>query len=284
MQSNLFKELNSPLEPIPTELEAKLPRLKDTRAVIFDIYGTLVISGTGDISIAEKVDREEVLRSFLNATGSKIPLDFSVSDAFYGVIKEDREVSKARGALYPEVDILEIWKRLITKLRRNPPDEETLKFMAIRFECAVNPVWPMPGLESVLQSIHKQELLLGIVSNAQFYTPIMLQSFTGRALEDLGFEDDLSVWSFKEHLGKPSVELFEKLKQSLSSRGIRPDQALYVGNDMLNDIWTANQAGLMTALFAGDERSLRLRETDDRCQGLEPDVILTELTQLTQIL
>ena len=53
---------------------------------------------------------------------------------------------------------------------------------------------------------------------------------------------------------------------------------------MLNDIWTASQAGLKTALFAGDQRSLRLRETDDRCQGLEPDVVITELNQLVHIL
>jgi putative hydrolase of the HAD superfamily len=172
----------------------------------------------------------------------------------------------------------------VLKLRRNPPDEETLKFMAIRFECAVNPVWPMPGLESVLESLSKRGMPLGIVSNAQFYTPIMLESFTGKRLSELGFQEDLSVWSYRERLGKPSVELFETLNRSLSSRGIRPEQALYVGNDMLNDIWTASQAGLKTALFAGDQRSLRLRETDDRCQGLEPDVVITELNQLVHIL
>ena len=284
MITHLFKDLNSPLAPIPTGLEAQLPQLTDIQAVIFDIYGTLVISGTGDISIAEQVDREEVLRSFLTATGSEIPLDVAVSGLFYGLIKEDHQESKARGAAYPEVDILEIWDRLISKLRLQAPDEETLKVMAIRFECAVNPVWPMPGLVSVLESLRKRQLPLGIVSNAQFYTPVMLESFTGKTLTELGFQKDLSVWSYKERLGKPSVELFQKLNRSLSSRGIQPEQTLYVGNDMLNDIWTANQAGLKTALFAGDKRSLRLRDTDERCQGLEPDLVITELAQLFHIL
>ena len=49
---------------------------------------------------------------------------------------------------------------------------------------------------------------------------------------------------------------------------------------MLKDVWTAAQAGCRTALFAGDERSLRLRKDDPRTQGLRPDVVLTELVQL----
>ncbi len=230
------------------------------------------------------MDREEVLRGILKVPGSPIPVDESVSNIFYDLIKEDHQNSKAQGPAYPEVDILEIWGRLLTKLGLAPMDDNTLAQTAIKFECAVNPVWPMPGLESVLESLHKRGFPLGIVSNAQFYTPIMLENFTGTSLGALGFQEDLSVWSYKERLGKPSVELFEKLNRSLSAKGIDPDQTLYVGNDMLNDIWTASQAGLKTALFAGDKRSLRLRESDERCQGLEPDVIITELNQLIHIL
>jgi putative hydrolase of the HAD superfamily len=66
--------------------------------------------------------------------------------------------------------------------------------------------------------------------------------------------------------------------------GILPEDTLYVGNDMLNDIWPAAQCGLKTSLFAGDQRSLRLRETDPRCSDLEPDVIITKLSQLPHII
>jgi putative hydrolase of the HAD superfamily len=142
----------------------------------------------------------------------------------------------------------------------------------------------MPGLEAILRGLREKNIPIGIVSNAQFYTAIMVEGFTGQSLEDLGFQKDLCVWSYQEKLGKPSTELFEKLKEALSLRHIAHHQALYVGNDMLNDIWTADQAGLRTALFAGDQRSLRLRETDDRCRHLESDVILTTLGQLWEII
>jgi len=49
---------------------------------------------------------------------------------------------------------------------------------------------------------------------------------------------------------------------------------------MLNDIYPANAIGFQTALFAGDQRSLRLRTDDPRCVNLKPDLVLTDLAQL----
>ena len=62
--------------------------------------------------------------------------------------------------------------------------------------------------------------------------------------------------------------------------GIPVNAALYLGNDMLNDIYPAQKVGFKTALFAGDARSLRLREDDPGCKNLSPDIIITDLIQL----
>ena len=284
MAANLFKELSTPLEPISTGIAAKLKKLEDIRAVIFDIYGTLEISGTGDISIAQSIDRESELRAILNSNGYKQSLGQSLSETFYKLVQQDHEGSRQNGAQFPEVDILEIWKRFFQVATGKVPSTGKLAKIAVQFECAVNPVWPMPEWLRTLGELKSSSKHIGIVSNAQFYTPLMLEGFSGKSLTELGFEGDLSIWSYQEGLGKPSVELFEKLKKALAVHSITPSQTLYVGNDMLNDIWTANQVGLKTALFAGDKRSLRLRDNDDRCNGLEPDVILTQLVDLSKVL
>lgn len=289
MPSDLFQKLNHPLEPIPTGLEPKLDSPGPIEAVIFDIYGTLVISGTGDISIAQTIDKETELRSILQAADWEFDSDEKLTEQFYFLIKADHAEAKSRGAAYPEVDIREIWTRFLKNLpgagvRKNDLSQEQVSELAIRFECAVNPVWPMPGMRDILEHLKTAGIPLGIVSNAQFYTPVMLESFTDKSILELGFEPDLCVWSYKERLGKPSVELFEKLNASLQARGIPADRALYIGNDMLNDIWTASQAGLKTCLFAGDKRSLRLRKNDERCRNLNPDVCATSLRQLTSFL
>jgi putative hydrolase of the HAD superfamily len=62
--------------------------------------------------------------------------------------------------------------------------------------------------------------------------------------------------------------------------GIAAESALYVGNDLRNDIQPAAQAGFRTALFAGDRRSLRLHRDDQQCRDLSPDWVVTDLGQL----
>ena len=49
---------------------------------------------------------------------------------------------------------------------------------------------------------------------------------------------------------------------------------------MLNDILPATKCGFRTALFAGDARSLRLRDQDSRVADITPDIIATDLAQL----
>ena len=58
-------------------------------------------------------------------------------------------------------------------------------------------------------------------------------------------------------------------------------EVLFIGNNMLKDVYPAQAAGFLTGLFAGDVRSLRWRENDDRCNGISPDIVITELNQLT---
>ncbi|MCL1812348.1 MAG: hypothetical protein FWG29_02365, partial [Treponema sp.] len=59
---------------------------------------------------------------------------------------------------------------------------------------------------------------------------------------------------------------------------------LYIGNDMKNDITGAAGEGFTTALFAGDRRSLRLREDDPACAGKRPDMVLRDLQTLEKAL
>ena len=70
----------------------------------------------------------------------------------------------------------------------------------------------------------------------------------------------------------------------LAERGIGSDEVLYVGNDMLNDMTPASRVGFRTALFAGDARSLRMREGDPRVAGVAPDLVLSSLAELPRCL
>ena len=124
----------------------------------------------------------------------------------------------------------------------------------------------------------------GIISNAQFYTPLLLEKFLNASLKKAGFADDLLIFSYQTEYAKPSEHLFHLAKRRLEKRGIATGETLYLGNDMLNDILPAQKIGFKTALFAGDKRSLRLRQDDGRCKDTVPDIIITDLLQLLDYL
>jgi putative hydrolase of the HAD superfamily len=148
------------------------------------------------------------------------------------------------------------------------------------FEHIANPTYPMPGLDQVLRTLRRRRVLLGILSNAQFFTPLLFETFLGARPENLGFSRDLILYSFEFGQAKPSNALFTLLRRRLRSRGVRPEEALYVGNDMRNDIQPAQATGFQTALFAGDQRSLRWRGEDAALQPIRADLIITNLNQL----
>lgn len=282
-----------PMEPLPTETVPILNRLDGIKAVLFDVYGTLIISGSGDVGTAAAIDTAEAMTRALEAAHFKGDLETAGQagkETLKAEVLEWHAASRAAGVDYPEVEITKVWKKVVDKLRRDrllPPPEidiEPIRQLALEYECRVNPTWPMPQCLGTLQSLRARRLALGIVSNAQFYTPLLFHAFLGKTVEELGFDPACCIWSYRELKGKPSDTLFPKAGKYLKrNHGISLSETVYVGNDMLNDIYTASQAGCKTVLFAGDRRSLRLRENDDRCRKLEPDAVITSLDQLLEI-
>jgi len=57
------------MQPLNTTVDPKLERLSGIKAVVFDIYGTLVISGCGDVGSADAVGRGSFVRQTLEEIG-----------------------------------------------------------------------------------------------------------------------------------------------------------------------------------------------------------------------
>jgi len=284
----LIRESNLPLAPHETGLESRPGPLEGIRAVLFDIYGTLLISGSGDIgTVREDADAGAALtamrRAGVIAQGFDIEAD--VVTLLEDTIRAHHAVSRCQGIEFPEVNITMVWRDVIAALGLPAPQDNQLRRVAVEHECLTNPVWPMPGLDETLSALSGTGRRLGIVSNAQFYTPLTIEALTGRALDGLGFEPCLCAWSWAQGEAKPSTRLFRGILEVLDARHeIAPEETLYVGNDMLKDIWPASVTGCRTALFAGDSRSLRLREDDERVRGLEPDLVVDDLRQIPRCL
>jgi putative hydrolase of the HAD superfamily len=278
-----------PPPDLPPELEAlappRAPPLRGIRAAIFDVYGTLFISAAGDIGASAESSGAAALPERLETLAG----DYGCSagelrDYFRSAVLERHEELRGERA-YPELRVEELWARFLA--RRGGGREvaaEAARELALRYELAVNPAWPMPGAAQELALLRGRGLSLGLISNAQFFTPLLFEAFFGAPPEELGFDPGLLAYSFELGEAKPSPGLFAPVRRRLAELGIKPENALYVGNDMLNDISAASRGGFKTALFAGDRRSLRMREGDPRVRGIKPDRVLRSLGDLSGLL
>jgi putative hydrolase of the HAD superfamily len=201
-------------------------------------------------------------------------------DYFREAVLERHEARRGETA-HPELRVEELWAQFLLSRRGQ---ESGARELALRYELAVNPAYPMPAAAETLALLRSRGLTLGLISNAQFFTPLLFEAFFGAPPEALGFDRELLTYSFELGEAKPSPSLFAPAKKRLAALGLRPENALYVGNDMLNDISAAAQAGFKTALFAGDRRSLRLREGDPRVRGILPDRVARRLEDVPDLI
>lgn len=271
------------LNPIPTEIPAALNELPAIRAVLFDVYGTLVVSGSGDVGTASEDSEGDALADAYRAVGWGDVKNLPTVQQLHQTIRSANAMS-GHASTKPEVDIVEIWRTALRESGNSKRASQTASVvrLAAEYESRANPTWPMPGATELLRALHRQGIPMGVVSNAQAFTTILVRDLTGTSLELSGFDLDLCILSYRFREAKPSPLLFEQAVAGLDRRGIAPASALYVGNDMLNDVWAASQAGLRTAWFTGDARSCRERRDEARCRSLRPDVVLSELNQVLE--
>ncbi len=286
-QVEMIRQASRPLAPLETGVAPQLAPLDGIRAVVLDVYGTLLVSASGDISLTSGVSRGDAICDALTAMGVAFEGhgDEAV-EVLHAVIGRHHAESEVD---YPEVEIREVWRDALAEFvaagwiatADQHLDRERL---AIEYEMRVNPVWPMPGLAEFLETIRKSRLTLGIISNAQFFTPLLFQALVGGSPQELGFAPSRCWWSYVYRQAKPGRYLYEQAAATLAVKGLAASEVLYVGNDMRNDIAPAAAVGFRTALFAGDDRSLRWRRDDALVAGVTPDRIVTELRQILTIL
>jgi putative hydrolase of the HAD superfamily len=269
----------SPLSPMPTSVKPQNSLTVPVQAVLFDIYGTLFISASGDIG---RFSQNRDLKTSVNMLLEKynLPTDpDALRQQVVQAVLSDHAVKKEQGIDYPEVEIDALWQQVL-----QVGDMKIVRQFAVEYEMIVNPTYPMPHLRDTIETLKMKSIPMGIVSNAQFFTPHLFDLFMDGFPETLGFDPELIFYSYKYGYAKPSLYLFDLAAKKLFAKGVHPEEALYVGNDVEKDIAPARETGFKTCLFAGDQRSLRMREDEIDLQTRMPDAVITDLNQLTDMI
>lgn len=257
-----------PLGITATGMTAKRPRLRGVKAVVFDLYGTLLISSAGAPS-------QEPLPDMEGWPGSGIRLR--------EVIEDHHRRAREAGLDHPEVEIREVWGEVLNSLGGASISRQEIEWLILRHECRVHPTWPMPGAPELLIRLREAGFLLGIVSNAQFYTLALIEGLFGGTLDDLGFHPQLRVFSYEIGEGKPSSRLFLRLVEEAAALGVAAEEIFYLGNDFSKDVLPARAAGMRTGWFAGDRASFRSGAIPVEEAAELADAVITHLDQVPEL-
>ena len=236
----------------------------ELRAVLFDVNGTLV-----------DIETDEALPAIYRAISRLLPyhgiaLQPEAIQAQYFALMSAQRAASAE--IYPEFDAVAIWRALLDRAAgpasRALPGDQWLScpgsWPELHRALARKRLRPYPQVRRVLAHL-RERYALGIVTDAQ-------TAYALPELQELGLRDYFRTVIVSGDYGyrKPDPRLFG---HALAALGARPDQAIYVGNDMYCDIFGAQQAGLK-AVFWPTEYG---RKEHD---GVKPDYHIAHFAQV----
>lgn len=296
---NHARELHPLSYPSPSEI------VRDVRVLIFDVYGTLFNYWKNEFG--DKATKKQALLNSFKSTidyfgiepylldmDKEHPAENTLWDLYHGLITLKQNLLIEKDINYPEVRIDEVWTAILLMLKRHGytysgkdlgPDSELVRCIAFYYNFHAFNRGLYPGVTNALVAFKQKNMRLGILSNAQFYTSIDLTLFlrdqSNNAIEDLGelFEHDLMYYSYEYSMAKPSQALFRKLFDALYEFQVLPSQTVFVGNDLAADIKPAQDAGMKTALYVGDDKSAFLNGLRS---AVIPDITFSTWNELTE--
>jgi FMN phosphatase YigB (HAD superfamily) len=296
--------------PAPPEIDRPKARphlvcLDDIRCVLWNVYGTLLAIAGGelrfdhpqkfvmDVALDKTIQEFKMWGSMSRKPGQ--PADY-MRVIYDQVLLEQRGISGPGGEKHPEVCADRVWEAIVKKLLQKDYRwdagfygalNELGRKVAYFFHASLQGTACYPGAADALRTLSEYHITQGLAADGQCFTEVQLQ----RGLEAQGPEAKYDEWidpalrvlSFEVRGRKPSERLFRQALDALAERDITPDQVLHVGSRIAQDIVPARKLGMKTALFAGDKASLQATPEQLKEAASRPDVLLTELGQLAEV-
>jgi len=229
------------------------------KAVVFDLYGTLVNIKTDEHDPG--VYRE--LSKFLSYNDVYVEPD-ELYRSFMDKIKT--QLSKSR-LEYPDVDVLKIFTAIIHEYGAGKMGARLPLYTARLFRSLSRRTFePFPGVYGMLERL-RDKYPLALVSDAQ-------RCFTEPEVEmmKLGWFFDHIFMSSDFGFRKPDPRYFA---MALKALNVKPEDSVYVGDNPYRDLLGARKAGMKMVLVRSSERSY---------EDLLPDAYIEDVAELERIL
>ena len=250
--------------------------MKTIKGLLFDIGGVLYV---GDEVIEGAVETIRMLQNnfpmrFLTNTTRRTPetmlkklqkMGFTVEEQeLFTALDATRDYVKSQnGTIYTVLtDEADSW---FADMKSDNPEFVVVGDAYLNFD--------YPRLNGAFRALHEGAKLIAAAKNRYF------QDEDGKLSMDAGgFIAALEFAANTEAklIGKPSAEFFHL---AVASMGLEPDEVLMIGDDIESDVKGAMDAGLRAALVKTGKF-----QPDDLHRGIEPDVILPDVTALPSLL
>jgi FMN phosphatase YigB (HAD superfamily) len=206
------------------------------------------------------------------------------------------EVRLAPGEKHPEILAERVWENIIKKLFQKEYTfdagfygslNEFSRKIAYFFHASLQGTACYPGAAEALQSLSGAGLAQGLLADGQCFTTVQLQRGLQRQEEDFDLNAVVPLanrWISCDHrCRKPSDNLYRIALRGLKEKGIDPHETLHIGTSVARDIVPAKRVGMRTCLYAGDKTSLSATPEQLKESANRPDVLITELPQIAEI-
>ena len=195
------------------------------KAIIFDLYGTLV--GNFSRKGYDLVQKE--MAKILNVPYPKFWKTM-------GETLKDRSLGSYRSV---EENFVEVCRRLGFESDRTQIE----KMVALNYEFTRNSIIPEPEVLKALDLLKRTDFHIGLITNCNANVPLLFPE------SPLAQYIDVPVFSCEERLKKPSQRIYEIACERLK---IQPQEGLYVGDGSGEELTGAAAVGMLPILKRAD--------------------------------
>lgn len=206
------------------------------KAVFWDLGGTLCRTDAGG-KLLGGLRLARILKPFCGSL-------FTCLYKFYLVMRAYYKLRETPGEREPEL------KDLIPRVFPDQPHDPLLVAKAV-YEEALKYTTPLPGAAEAVAAVAAAGLPMALVTDG-FYG----RAYVERALEKLGIKDYFQavIISSEVGAGKPQPELFLAACRAM---GVKPEEALFIGDAEDRDIAGAAGVGMKTLLVGKAPRKTK---------------------------